>query len=356
MKLDSLTQGIIFIQFLSVFFFLKEGNYFFLLGYFVLALPIVIIVLYQHTVSLEFILGFTVLYVLFFILGMLDRSFPPFSSQYVLTYSITSMITAYAMFKLPSIVLLSRTLFFLYVLFLFSLVMELGVSDVDAYNVVLNGASRNYLSALLILLSLGVALAYLKDNRKLPIFEFFCSFIFCLVLYGRSGIMISLMLLFLAIYERNKILFIMLLCVGMVFFFSYADLIGETVIQQTNFNRGLESGRSTINIEYLSSLFDLENLIRGSSFQECCLSIIELDNNPHNSFIMGHARYGILHTLLGVVIFVYILTSRRLVYIGLALVVYLRYALDTMGLFAYYDVYLYLLIFMVYRSRQAYNR
>ncbi len=56
--------------------------------------------------------------------------------------------------------------------------------------------------------------------------------------------------------------------------------------------------------EYLYGIVDQHfALFLGADIQQCCKMVASFNNNPHNSFIAGHIRFGIIHTLFVLFIF-----------------------------------------------------
>lgn len=120
----------------------------------------------------------------------------------------------------------------------------------------------------------------------------------------------------------------------------------------TNFTNGLSSERSIFINEYLTGITNSNSdFFFGRRIAECCSWIQTFQGNPHNSFIMGHMRYGVAHTLLSIGIVLYILLSKNITLILFGLVILSRFFVDQLGLFTPFDLVLYYLMFLIYEYK-----
>ncbi|SUA66508.1 hypothetical protein [Oligella urethralis] len=349
MKIERLSQISILFIFILVFFYIKVRDYYFFAGYFAIGYFLFGLILNYSKVSLNKLLILFSIFTLFFVASVFSQGVTFYIALYNLQYGVISLLIAYLLvFKIKDTRALSKLIYFLYVLYLTYLFFSIGFEDDEAYNVVFEGSSRNYLSGILIFLAINVGISHEKSNEKQPLLVYIITFVCCYFLYGRSGILLSSALLLYAIYQRNSKLLIFLFVFSLVYFFTssfFWELL-EKIQTSSNFSRGFSSDRTLFLIEYLDRI-DFKSIILGRNFDECCQLIVEFERNPHNSFITGHSRYGILHTLMAILILIYILSSRNLTLIVLSLIVYGRYFLDQMGLFTYFDVVLFQLLLLV---------
>lgn len=355
LKVNVIVQLTIILQCIFYFIYVVYGTHAYLIACF-LCMPIIfLLTCYQHKLRQTEIAYIISAFFLFAITSLLSKTYPYFISQYNLIYAAVALGTAFALYKIKDIKNLTKSLFFLYSMFLMFVFWDLGIAADEAYNEVFYQSSRNYLSGIIIFLSIGVGVAYIKNNDEQPILIYAISFLFCVLLYGRTGILLSFTLLAFSIFQKNKFASVFLMLVGLVVFFvadGWSYLV-EVFTTKTNFSRGFESTRTVMLDEYMTSMNSLENILWGSNFNECCKTIVNFDMNPHNSFIMGHTRYGLLHTIMSLGILLYIFSTKRLEYIVLSSVIYARYALDIMGLFTFYDIYIFLMVFLAYKYKKS---
>ena len=96
--------------------------------------------------------------------------------------------------------------------------------------------------------------------------------------------------------------------------------------------------------EYLYGIVDQHfALFLGADIQQCCKMVASFNNNPHNSFIAGHIRFGIIHTLFVLFIFYRVLLSRKFLYVFILFMFLSRAYLDDIVLFSPLDIVLFYL-------------
>lgn len=167
-------------------------------------------------------------------------------------------------------------------------------SDINDYMI---GRSRNSVSWFVICISIIYYASVLIENRKLDISCAFISFIICFICFGRSGLLISFLLLSLVCFLRldqssyiYKVLLILASFLVLCALFYYLDYIFEFIETKTNFSKGIESPRSIINKEYLSNM-DTSGIFWGYDPNKIDM-VVTLDGNVHNSYIYFHSRSG----------------------------------------------------------------
>lgn len=203
-------------------------------------------------------------------------------------------------------------------------------------NIFINN-SRNLVSAYLIFGTIYYLLFCYILNKKISLSIIILLFVNCLVLYGRTGVALSSLLLVYGLYKRfGSIVFIGIASTILI----SLNFIYKIIIDSTNFATGIDTPRPILFKEYISGM-TTEDILFGRSIQHCCSTIVAYGSNPHNSFLMGHSFYGLIHTLLFLIIFVVILFSRRLELIFFTLIIFIRYNLDSFGLFGFSDLVLF---------------
>lgn len=210
----------------------------------------------------------------------------------------------------------------------------------DAFNDLIDG-SRNYISAYLILFYIYYMYASYINNKKLNLIYPIFIVVACIFLYGRSGIILSLLAFVISILKsggRAKIT-IFTVCGLMVIVMFYDQLM--TILLNSNLSHGVETERSGMLEQYFSSIRTAKDLLFGVDLFQCCSLIIKFEGNPHNSFIMMHSRFGIFPFL--VIIGFYVLQLYKGILIKniylntLLLIIFMRYFLDTIGFFGPVD-------------------
>lgn len=206
-------------------------------------------------------------------------------------------------------------------------------------------SSRNIVSGYLILAILYYLFFCITLNKKISLLLIILFTVNCILLYGRTGISLSLIILAYSIFKvfnKTAIAFVVL---GVVFSF---NIIYQFIMNSTKFSSGLETGRSEIYYEYFHSI-TIKDIFFGRSINDCCSTIVSFAGNPHNSFIHGHMLHGIAHTILFLLIFLTIVLTRKIDIIFLVSLVYLRHMLDWLGFFSIFDVVLFSMFIYSYK-------
>ncbi|WP_405077683.1 hypothetical protein [Pectobacterium versatile] len=266
---------------------------------------------------------------------------------------MSSVIIAWAINYCRMDKLLSEIVFYSYFLFMLPKFLSVGF-NFDEYNHILYEASRNILGSFFIILSSFHILACKKNRLQFPLLIPFISFVSCVLLYGRSSILLSFFLLFYGLVIRYKIKFPIVVAVVIIFFGGYFSVeIYDFIMQKTNFAIGLKTERTVMLGEYFSSM-STYSFFFGQDFQQCCQYIVSFESNPHNSFVMGHARYGISHTLIFIFFSFYVFKQKDLELALIFLLISARYFVDQIGLFSPLDfVYLYMVVVLISCKRKV---
>lgn len=353
LKRSYLFGALIVIQFYLYFFYLKTESYTFLASYFLLSIPIATVIIHQK-LNQKILILLGVITLIFGFFGIYSKEFPVVVTYYNMLYGFSALIASYALYKTDKSEVFVKVLFWSYTAFIFYHFYTLGFKSPELYNDILKGSSRNYLSGIFVLLLILLALTYEKIKKPTPLIYPLITFVSCVGLFGRSGIVFSLaMLIFLMAKQKNYRL-IGVFAVGTIaFILVNLQSIILFAENSTNFTNGLSSERSIFINEYLTGITNSNSdFFFGRRIAECCSWIQTFQGNPHNSFIMGHMRYGVAHTLLSIGIVLYILLSKNITLILFGLVILSRFFVDQLGLFTPFDTVLFLLLFIIHGSKK----
>ncbi len=244
-----------------------------------------------------------------------------------------------------------------YILLLFILVfMLLG----NAANELLKMGSENNISAFIIFF---VLLGYLseknKENKTMRYLPAFLTLAISLWTGSRAGILSAIILVgcvfannfFAAKKGKLRILFTMclLLFAGMWavnhFFSDYMAQFFEKMDRY-----GYTSVRTEIWVEYIKGMFaNFSNFLLGVNMSGSNYPLLNFyGKNPHNSFLMFHAKYGILGVLTGCVFMIKsmwrTIQHKNVLLIIVTLVASARMFFDWIAFPGLYDVFFWLLV------------
>lgn len=296
-----------------------------------------------------------VLVILLFIFSsFFSRSYPYYYSSAVLLYGVCSFIIASGFFRLKNKSEFSLLFYCVYLFFLWVNFYKLGFFNPEGYDTIFNNSSRNIVSAFLLLVTMFVGASYYIEEKKQPILIYILTLVSSVILFGRSGIAISFLLFCYAFYDNygKKIYWLLIFLPLFIFlYFKYSGVVEYYLMEETSFKYGLESPRKSMLNEYMSGiLYSPQDLFLGRRYADCCATVVQYGDNPHNSFIVGHARYGIIHTIFFILLFLSTLfyIKKKPVLIFFIALIFGRYFFDQLGLFSPLDfvlVYIFLLIF-----------
>ncbi|MCW8328234.1 hypothetical protein MD588_05375 [Photobacterium sp. SDRW27] len=209
-------------------------------------------------------------------------------------------------------------------------------------NDIFAGLSRNVVSFYAIFSMAAYLFSCKLYSQKIKYIRLFALVVFCVLLFGRSGIAISLAVLLLALFhgslKKGFIIFIVISLFVLVFYHSL-----ELSLMETNFSKGVESPRSSMNAEFLGML-DLKTLLFGVKLSDMP-TVMLFEGNPHNSFISVNMKFGyILLFYIAMILFCLVVFAFfDLFYFILFTLLIFRYSLDTVAFFGQFtDLILYL--------------
>lgn len=345
-KLNKIDIGmfLVFVQNIAYFMYLYTRSYSFLILFFIIIFPLIFFVDYKRKYISHYCF-LLVIFVGFLVFGIFSQEYEFYVTWYNLLYLIAALLAAYFFINSQKGLFYSYLSFYLYSFFLTYFIIKLGANG-EAYNEILEGSSRNYLSAISIFLTINIYVQLRFRFLKIVYIPAVLNFILCLLLFGRSGIALSFVILLFVSYIRNYKVFIILIFSALALTLTYLTVIIDLLNQRSNFAIGLESERSIFRKEYLTNIFSNNDFLFGRKISECC-AFIQSFGNPHNSFIMGHLRYGIFHTFFSVLILFFVILKRDFILLFFVLIIFSRYFLDQLGLFAFFDFVLFSILFLL---------
>ena len=224
---------------------------------------------------------------------------------------------------------------------------------------VLKGFSYNYVSGFLILSS-SLYYAYYENLKlKAPLGKTLSVIlvVLCFLLYGRSGILFSLLLFifnfrfFFNPKHGVRFFFILCLTVLAVILLGYYSFAIYDVVQHSKFREGIESPRFVMLHEYFDAL-DVYGLIFGVDITKLP-TIASFNYNPHNSLINLHAMLGMVSIIFIMIVLLSLINKMSTnPWLVLFLLIYLaRGCIDTMIFPGNFDYIFMAILFFSHRLK-----
>lgn len=298
------------------------------------------------------------LWVLFFILLYSTvSSHSSLSGVYAAVVMLVNYILGYWLYRQDKISVLScarLVLIVFYILFFVTLLVY-GWNAKVINNMYVDG-SQNIVSATVIFFQVFYSAAYFRVAKKAPQITPFVTFFICILCIGRGGVFIGALILLASItyfiWNRKliyKVLFIISIPVVYVIIIYSVDFFYDVILVGTKVDQGVESIRTEINKVYYEKI-DLYVFMFGLDLSTIPL-INQFDDNPHNSFIYGHARFGILYVFLILlmisnIILGFINKSPVVFYLLLILFLFFRIMVDKLSLPGVFDAIVFYLYFL----------
>lgn len=329
---------------ISIFLYLVKGPLVFLILFYFFSL----FGFFSDKISIKKLFLFTLSFLLISLFGFFNVNFK--DNEYFLTIFsfISCMGTALLLFRSSSSVNLTKYHYIFFALYVCFFVNQYGFIDPELYNDIFASSSRNIVSAYLNLLLISYVISCYRFNVTPSIFLPLFNIFICFFLYGRTGIVLSILLLltiFIKFFYSKINLFICIFFA--IFVFLGYSIVEFYFLEKTGFVQGAISERSIVFNEYVGSLNDYKNIIFGSNIYNCCSYLASLNFNLHNSFLFAHSRFGLVGILFVVGLFVLIFKSKNILYITLFLLICFRYFYDQLGFFQIFDVTLFYLLISV---------
>ncbi|WP_168405687.1 hypothetical protein [Acinetobacter indicus] len=348
-NIDLIYAGSFLLGSLSYLIYLKMGGFIFLSFFFSIGLIFL---------SLLKILKINKLLLLFFIFSIFIYTFLGFlSPNYEFSKLILSLLYIFScigyaliLFFNKNNLILSKIIYLGFLVFLLFHFISMGFLSFEEFNNIFYASSRNVVSAALICLLLNLILISKINNKDLSFFYYLSCLLFCVLLYGRTGILISILLLSYKIITYFKNLYSVFLLVIFLFVGNfYLGYFLGFLENNTNLSKGLESPRSMLLNEYLNSIFlSNKNLLFGSDINKCCQYAVLFNENLHNSFLYAHSRFGIISFIYFILFTLFVFFTRNFLVIFIYCVLILRYFYDELGFFGVFDISFYILLIMCF--------
>lgn len=345
LKFKNLVSFVVFIEALfPILFYVTNSSFFLYLPLFFIFINIVFINRLTG-LMLSYILSIGIVFLtLIFFLVMDNYPFEIsfFSGLILFLWNITLAILLVNIGVGRFLIGIIFSFFSIYVFFLGAI----NGFDPDFGNNIFLEASRNYVSAVCIVYYICYISLCFYDKEKINIFNALMLVIVCVLLFGRSGIALSIMLFAYTLFYNYgiKLLFLFL-----IFMIGLLTPIIYFAMNYTNFSDGLETPRNSMRYEYLNNMSSWDILF-GRNFYQCCKTIVAYGPNPHNSFIALHSLFGIFGIVISLVPILFSIYARKYQLTFLILIVYIRYFYDVLGLFYVLDFVIFVIFIMCFKG------
>lgn len=172
----------------------------------------------------------------------------------------------------------------------------------DPNTLMVVGSRNNISVVLLLILCLYYLVAVSNQNRDVSVAPSILCFVACVMAEGRAGVLVSLFIVVVTVLRKllrskrnvvkSVILILVLIAVaGVVVYLFWGSI--QLVLDRFKDDGFTEDGRQSLLSEYFAGLgSSVGNLLFGVPFEEYhWLSHFE---NPHNSFVLLHSRFGLI--------------------------------------------------------------
>lgn len=283
----------------------------------------------------------------------------------ILTYSscAASFISAYYFFHKKHLLKpISLWLFLSYLIYLFFCLVDSYFKGVLFHiyaNDLFVGQSRNAVSFYLIFCAVFYLISCRLTESKPSFILIFIAFIFSILLFGRSGILVctSLVLLTVIFYYNSWKSILAGFVILLILLFNLNDII-NLIVASTNLSQGVDSPRSAMLNEFFIAL-DFKGLFLGVELSKLP-TVNSFAGNPHNSFIFLNLKFGwaILVFISLSIFIIFMLAFKDFFLFCLFLLLLLRYSLDSIafdGNFTDVLYYLFLCFCLYGKKSNAYK-
>ncbi|MFD1037179.1 hypothetical protein ACFQ3N_01890 [Virgibacillus byunsanensis] len=255
---------------------------------------------------------------------------------------------------------LTRVLYyFVVILFISSIILSNGVDNLNM------SSSRNAIGLTVLIYFSIYAISGYIHNRNLTIYPIIMGLIVSTMAIGRSGILVFLVILFLFLlfsFNRKKLnitFFFKSIFVGafvviiLSIFYNFLEIYFTSAIINYE-NRGLESLRTLIWTDYLNKTFTSAGYFLFGAPISGTFILERFSQNLHNSFLMLHAKYGIVPFIIVILLvikaFFHFKKENNLLYSMLLITLLFRMQFDYTNFNAQLDIILFYIIFSPYMS------
>ncbi|WP_446527746.1 hypothetical protein [Photobacterium damselae] len=312
------------------------------------ALPLLLVVMLLCFYSSKLNMCFIYTYLFFSVLILFNHFFWDMKFYPQWYFFTCSIIVGYFLNKIKPGGILSVLLFIvIFSFFAYNIFSGKNLNvDVFKYN------SRNFISIILITLSMYVYLCDIK-NKNVKNIIFILSFVICCFSFGRSGIFVSLMILFIYQFEARNfkvtILTVMLTLLILLFFWEDVSVYFQIALDRFE-NYGLvDSHRSDVLKCYYERL-NVGNLFLGLNAygNSVCGALAIGEYSPHNSLVYLTTNSGFISLIIFLPIFFGMMKKEtRFVSLLISLFV-IRSLTDNMLYYTFFDIIYWCFYFRVY--------
>lgn len=215
--------------------------------------------------------------------------------------------------------------------------------------VVITMGSRNTVSAIVLLYLFIYELLRYVQRKNIDLFSSMLAVITCFWGVGRAGILVSGLFLVALIfynlfrhgYDKLKVIGITVITilVGYYLIRYYFYGIMETAITRFS-SMGVNDVREKLYLEYLNETKNILKLIFGVPFSKN--SVLSVYNNPHNSWLMLHAKFGFIPFIITVILLlkslIRIISKKQWLILIIFLMAFLRCYIDWLSFTGAFDV------------------
>lgn len=224
-------------------------------------------------------------------------------------------------------------------------------TDRYEFNEILAVGSRNVYSAILLAFAIGYLFSRKIRGKATSIILGVTLIIVSFFLYSRTGLVLAFGLFFVFAVGSGLVRpwFIVFWCLLATFFVSIAFDIGDFVVRNSNFEKGMDSPRFAI---WRSYFFDVEafNLFFGYNLEDNEL-INDFGGNPHSAYLRLHSYFGVglfcllFYSLLSTL---KLASGRRWCFVFLMCCFYFRAIFDPVYFIWVFDYIFYPFVFFVF--------
>ena len=254
--------------------------------------------------------------------------------------------------------LYKRVLVFAIVYFFALMYLETNPNDV--FNV-----SRNFVSIFLLIIFGLHLISSIQNNKQPSLLLLFACFLISIWAVGRGGILTFAFLVILyplvvKLKFKLRIMILILYVIGLLYVFNFhSDYILKMGFERFQ-SMGMQDSRTDINQDYVNkSINSFSNFLFGSPLNDIP-SIVEVDGNPHNSFIRLHVYYGLFGFIFIILILVRtaikLLINRQYVLLYFTIALLIRSATDSAAFHGALDPLIFFSVFFAFKDNIITNK
>lgn len=306
------------------------------------------------------ILVFILIYTIFGAISMLYNKNADFQ-ELIWPLAFIGISTLFLNFQLN--LKITRNIYYLVaIVLMFQIIVSGSIDNLEI------SSSRNTIGIMMLIYFSVYALTCFENNQKITIFPVLIGLVVVVMAIGRSSIITFLLLtVFFIIFDFKgnkhkfnrpiKSMFVFILAAILIWLsYDFFGIYFKEVF--TNFeSRGLDSLRNSIWTDYIIKTFTSSDyFLFGTPISGTYLLNL-FNQNLHNSFLMLHAKYGIVMVVLVIMLivksFIYYIRTNNILYFVLLFLIIFRMQFDYTNFNAQLDIILYYFIFFPFgRSKK----